>query len=114
MRTATARAMTNLDVETPHDSLANDVLLILRLRLIVDGRSAALALLRQGNANLFVDVVRNRTIDLLSILRTALAAGALRFLLPFSSRKWGCLPLQPTQLILPVLCESVRFPLPAF
>jgi hypothetical protein len=78
-----AGAVTNLGIKTPHDSFANSILLTLRLRLIIDCRSTAFALLRQRNANLFVDVIGRLPCFPYS---PPLMRPGLRFLLPFPSR----------------------------
>jgi hypothetical protein len=54
-------------------------------------------------------MVRNPTIGVLSILGAALAPRALRFLLPFPSRKWRRLSLRPAQGFFQFLLKPFDF-----
>src|SRR5437867_12560316 len=92
---STTRAMSDLNIEAPHNRLLDDIFLELRPGFVIDRRSAAtLRFRRQRHGNLFVHAVRNRPARLFPVIAPALAAGPIPILLfPLASGEWGGLSL---------------------
>ena len=89
-----AGAMADLYIQLPHDLLAYDLLLILGLDLVLDGRAAASTTLRQGGYLPLIHGYRNRTAVVLAVGRPGLPAVPSSLRLPLAPRKRSRLPLQ--------------------
>ena len=101
--------MSDLDIESAHDRFTNNVLLILRHRLVVNRFAAAFAPLRQRYSYLLIDMIGNGTVRLLSVLRPALATRSLRLLFALTSGEWGRLTLLSPQCFFKFSSQSLVF-----
>src|SRR3989442_7058636 len=105
---STTGAVTDLNIEAPHDRLLHDVFLELRLRFVVEGLCpTALRLLRQRNRDLFIHALRNRSAHPFSVIGAALAAWSFPIsLLPFASGERSGLTLSGSQCLLKLFAQS--------
>jgi len=104
-----AGAMSDLNIETPHDGLPHDVFLELGLSFIVDRwRARVLRLRGQRHGNLVVHPLRNRPAGALAVIGPTLPSRWFGFLLFLSaSGEWRGLTLQGSQRFLKLFAQSL-------